>query len=72
MFAAIMLFHLVGCDSSYLHSWGSIFAQDVVLPFRRKGPLTRAQHFRLLRWSIVFIAVFSYAFGLLFPRPSIS
>ena len=66
MFASIMLFALIGCDSSYLHSWGSIFAQDVVLPFRNR-PLTPRQHFRLLRWSIAFIAVFSYAFGLLFP-----
>jgi SSS family solute:Na+ symporter len=65
-FAAIMLFHLIGCDSSYLHSWGSIFAQDVVLPFRKTPPTTQ-QHLRLLRWSIVFIAVFSYFFGLMFP-----
>jgi len=67
MFASIMLFALIGCDSSYLHSWGSIFAQDVVLPFRKNGPMAPRDHFRLLRWSIVFIAVFSYAFGLLFP-----
>jgi SSS family solute:Na+ symporter len=51
-----------------LHSWGSIFAQDVVLPFRKK-PLSRRAHFLLLRLSIVFIAVFSYFFGLLFPSP---
>lgn len=67
MFAAIMLFALIGCDSSYLHSWGSIFCQDVVLPLRNKPPLSTRNHLKLLRWCIVFIAVFSYIFGLLFP-----
>ena len=33
----------------------------------RKTPLNQQQHFRLLRWSIVFIAVFAYLFGVLFP-----
>jgi SSS family solute:Na+ symporter len=67
MFAAIMLFALLGCDSSYLHSWGSISAQDVILPFRKGPPLSPRQHMRLIRWCIVFVAVFAYIFGLLYP-----
>jgi SSS family solute:Na+ symporter len=63
LFAAIVLFAMLACDSSYLHSWGSIFAQDVVLPFR-KTHLTPEAHIRLLRFSILFIAVFAYFFGL--------
>jgi Na+/proline symporter len=91
-FAAIMLFHLIGCDSSYLHSWGSIFVQDVWLPFRKRRnqrgfeavvpgadarvtsstpiaeqEVSPQEHFRLLRWSIVLVAIIAYLFGVLFP-----
>jgi len=67
MFASIMLFALISCDSSYMHSWGTIFAQDVVLPFRKKR-MTPKQHIRLIRWSIAFVAVFAYVYGLTFPQ----
>jgi len=65
LFCAIMLFYLVTTQDTYLHSWGSIFIQDVVLPFR-KEPFTPDQHIRLLRLSIVGVAVFAFFFGLLF------
>lgn len=67
MFASIMLFALLACDSSYMHSWGTIFAQDVVLPFR-KHRLTPQQHIRLIRWSIASVAIFAYFYGLWFPQ----
>lgn len=67
MFASIMLFALIACDSSYLHSWGSIFIQDCVLPFRTK-PLSPAQHIRWLRLSITGVAMFSYAFSFVFRQ----
>ncbi|MCC6423758.1 MAG: sodium:proline symporter [Phycisphaerales bacterium] len=67
MFASIMLFALISCDSSYMHSWGTIFAQDVVLPFRKKR-MTPKGHIRLIRWSIAFVAVFAYVYGLTFPQ----
>jgi len=67
LFASIVLFAMLACDSSYLHSWGSIFAQDVVLPFR-KTHLTPQAHIRLIRWSIVLIAVFAYFFGLTYRQ----
>ena len=66
-FAAIMLFAMLSGDSSYLHSWGSIFIQDVVMPFR-KAPLTPGQHIRLLRWSISGVALFAFLFSLLFKQ----
>ena len=37
MLCAIVFFALLACDSSYLHSWGAIIVQDVVLPLRRRG-----------------------------------
>jgi SSS family solute:Na+ symporter len=65
--AAIMMFLMVTTDTSYLHSWGSIFVQDVILPLRRK-PLSTAQHLRYLRWSIAGVAVFAFFFSLLFRQ----
>ena len=66
-FAAIMLFAMLACDGSYLHSWGSIFLQDVVMPFRRT-PFSPRQHIRLLRWAIAGVAIFAYLFSLLFQQ----
>jgi SSS family solute:Na+ symporter len=66
LFLAAMVAAALGNDTTYLHSWGSIFIQDVVLPFRRK-PLTVEQHLRLLRLSIVGVALFAFVFSLVFP-----
>ncbi|MCC7517677.1 MAG: sodium:proline symporter [Verrucomicrobiae bacterium] len=66
-FAAIMFFAMIACDGSYMHSWGSIFIQDVVLPFRKKS-FTPKQHIRLLRWSIAGVGVFAFLFGLFFNQ----
>lgn len=67
MFAAIMFFWMLTTDTSYLHSWGSIFIQDVVMPLRRKE-LTPEQHIRWLRWSIVSVAVFAFLFSLFYRQ----
>ncbi len=63
---AILLLGILGGDSTHLHSWGSLFIQDVVMPFRRK-PFTPEQHIRLLRWSIAGVALFVFFFGIYFP-----
>ncbi len=57
----------VSTDDTYLHSWGSIFVQDVILPFRKKG-FTPKQHTLILRLSILFVAVFIFFFSLLFQQ----
>ncbi len=66
-FAAVMLAAFVSTHDTYLHSWGSIFIQDVVMPFRRK-PFTRKQHLLALRLSILGVAVFIFLFSLLFQQ----
>ncbi|HEV7300239.1 MAG TPA: hypothetical protein VGN72_12790 [Tepidisphaeraceae bacterium] len=66
-FALIMLFLMVSTDATYLHSWGSIFVQDVILPFR-KTPLRPRQHLLLLRLAIIGVAIFAFTFGLVFPQ----
>ena len=67
MFCAVMLFAFISTHDTYLHSWGSIFIQDVILPFRKK-PFTPKQHIWLLRFSIFFVAIFIFLFSLFFQQ----
>jgi SSS family solute:Na+ symporter len=66
-FAALMLGAFVSTHNTYLHSWGSIFIQDVVLPFRKK-PLKPIQHLLLLRLSMISVALFIFVFSLLYRQ----
>jgi len=63
----ILLLGIFGGDSTHLHSWGSIFIQDGILPFRRK-PFTPEQHIRVLRYAIIGVALFAFVFGSLFKQ----
>jgi len=67
-FAAVMLAAFVSTHDTYLHSWGAIFVQDVLLPLRNGKPLSRDAHLRALRLSIVGVAVFIFLFSLLFQQ----
>jgi SSS family solute:Na+ symporter len=66
-FAAVMMAAFISTHDTYLHSWGSVFIQDVLMPFRKK-PLSRGQHLRVLRGSILGVAVFIFLFSLLFQQ----
>jgi SSS family solute:Na+ symporter len=66
-FAAVMLAAAVGCNETYLHSWGSIFIQDVVQPLRRKA-FAPEMHIKVLKRSILGVAAFSFVFSLLFQQ----
>ncbi len=57
----------ISTDTSYLHSWGSIFIQDIVMPFRKKD-ISHEKHISLLRYSIIAVAVFIYIFSLIFRQ----
>ena len=67
MFSAMMLAAFISTHDTYLHSWGSIFIQDVIMPFRKK-PYTPREHIRVLRWSIFGVAVFIFLFSLLYRQ----
>lgn len=67
VFAAAMMSATLATDSSYLHSWGSIFIQDVVLPIYGK-PLTPKAHVRILRYAIIGVAVFAFFFSQFFRQ----
>jgi SSS family solute:Na+ symporter len=66
-FAAVMFLADIGSNDVYLHSWGSILVQDVILPLR-KTPLSSKQHMIYLRASIVFVAIFIFFFSFLFRQ----
>jgi SSS family solute:Na+ symporter len=66
LFAVCIIAAAVSTDDTYLHSWGSIFIQDVVMPFRKK-PFSSRAHMWLLRLSIIFVAVFAFFWSWLFP-----
>ena len=66
-FVALMMGSVISTFDSYMHSWGSIFVQDVVMPLR-KTPLSQEMHFRWLKLSIIFVCVFIFVFSLLFRQ----
>ena len=67
VFVAICIFLLVSTDTSYMHSWGSIIVQDIVLPIRKK-PFTPKQQLFWLRVAIVGVALFAFFFSALFAQ----
>ncbi len=67
LFVSIMIAAAITTDDTYLHSWGEIFVQDIIMPFRKKK-LEPKQHLRMLRFSILGVAVFVFFFSLLFRQ----
>ena len=65
LFCVVMIFLLVTTQDTYMHSWGSIFIQDVVVPLRKK-PLTPAQHVKWLRLSVVGVGAFAFVFACIY------
>lgn len=73
IFAAVMFAAFVSTHEAYMHSWGSIFIQDVLLPIRQlyrgdDAPLDPKTHFRLLKLSICGVSVFIFFFSLFFTQ----
>jgi SSS family solute:Na+ symporter len=66
-FVAVMLAAFISTHDSYLHSWGSVFIQDVIMPFRKR-PFTPEQHLKVLRLAMVAVAAFIFLFSLLFKQ----
>ena len=54
-----------GADTTYLHTWGSILVQDVLIPLRGAQP--RRVHLRWLRLSIALVAVLIFLWSWLMP-----
>ena len=70
LLTSVMIMAAVSTDSTYLHSWGSIFIQDVIEPIRRirgKPRLSPKIHLRWLKRSVLGIAIFAWVFSMVFP-----
>ncbi len=67
LFVAVMFSAMLSTDTTYMHSWGAIFIQDVVIPLRRK-PLEPGRHILYLRLSIAGVAVFVWIFSYFFRQ----
>ncbi len=68
VFCAIMLAALISTYDSFMHTWGAVFLQDIVMPFRKK-PFGKKQHMLFIRLSILGVAIFAFLFSLYFPNP---
>ncbi len=64
---ALLIFLMISTDTTYMHSWGSIIVQDIILPFR-KTPFTPKQQLNLLRLIIAGVAVFAFLFSFFFAQ----
>ncbi len=67
LFCAVCIFLMLSTDTTYLHSWGSILVQDVVLPIRGRA-FTPKQQIALLRWAIAGVAAFAFFFSYWFGQ----
>ncbi|MGI6342336.1 MAG: sodium:solute symporter family protein [Bacteroidales bacterium] len=66
-FAAIMLAAAITCHNTYMHSWGSIFIQDVVLPIRNK-PFKPKDHIKYLKMSVAGVALTIFILSIVFQQ----
>jgi len=66
-FAALMLGASISTLNTYMHSWSSIFVQDVVLPVRKR-PLSPKAHLLTLRLAVVGVALFAFIFSLFYRQ----
>ncbi|MFI4912673.1 MAG: sodium:solute symporter [Sedimentisphaeraceae bacterium JB056] len=67
LFCAMMIAAAITTDDTSLHSWGTMFIQDVYMPLKkRKEALAPKKHLKLLRLSMVFVALFAWVFSMFF------
>ncbi len=68
-FAAVMMAAFIGTNGTYMHSWGSIFVQDIYMPMRRKKKaLSSVEHFKTLKWAIAGVGIFAFFYSLFFEQ----
>ncbi len=71
LFCAIMFAALISSSTGFLHAWGSVLLQDIILPFRKK-PMETSHHILALRLSIVAVAIIAFTLSLMLnPQDSI-
>lgn len=63
----VIISAFISTHDTMLHSWASIFIQDVVMPFRKK-PFTAKAHLFLLRLAVILVAIFIFMFSLIYKQ----
>jgi SSS family solute:Na+ symporter len=71
LFCAIMMAALISSHNGFMHAWGGVLLQDIILPFRKEKLSTRA-HLWALRGAIAAVGLIAFALSCTFhPRQSI-
>ncbi len=64
-FVAIMLAAAITCHNTYMHSWGSIFIQDCIMPLRKKA-FEPKEHLKYLKLSILGVGITIFVLSIIF------
>jgi len=67
LFGAVLLAALISCHTGFMHAWGSVMLQDIIMPFRKK-PFETRQHIWALRIAIIGVCLIVYALSLLIKQ----
>ena len=67
LMAAVMLAAVISTYDTFLHTWGSVFVQDVVVPYRKKQLSAKSQ-MAYLRIAIIGVGVFVFFFSWWYPQ----
>jgi SSS family solute:Na+ symporter len=71
LFCAIMMAALISSHNGFMHAWGGVLLQDIILPFR-KQPLEPKAHLLALRAAIVFVGLVAFFLSISYnPKQSI-
>lgn len=71
LFCAIMMAALISSHNGFMHAWGGVLLQDIILPFRNK-PLGTKAHLWALRGAIVFVGLVAFILSIRYnPEQSI-
>jgi SSS family solute:Na+ symporter len=71
LFCAIMMAALISSHNGFMHAWGGVLLQDIILPLRKK-PLSTRAHLWALRGAIAFVGLVAFVYSLLWkPNQSI-
>jgi SSS family solute:Na+ symporter len=71
LFCAILLAALISSHNGFMHAWGGVLLQDIILPLR-KQPLSTKHHIWALRAAIIFVGFIAFLLSISFnPQQSI-